>query len=284
MGLILWLLAILILGIFILLFFIIKGFKNPVTPHQVPENLPFQINEVFIPTIKNKKLYAWWIPVDESAPTLIFIHGWGRNAQRMMSYLNTFCCKGFNLLAFDARSHGNSDADGYTNMLKFAEDISAAADYANQKTKNKDIYLIGLSIGGAASIYAAAKDKRIKKVATVGAFAHPATVMINQLKQHHIPYFPVIWLFFQFIRIFQKLDLDAIAPVNNIASAESQFLIIHGKEDRVVPVSEGIKLKEAAGTKAELWIIPNKGHSDCHFEKGFWDRLFDFFQIKNTKQ
>ncbi|MBN2638665.1 MAG: alpha/beta hydrolase [Bacteroidales bacterium] len=279
-----WLLGIVILGIFILLLLIIKGFKNPATPHQLPEDLPFQVNEEFIPTEKNKKLYAWWIPVDENAPTIIFIHGWGRNAQRMLTYLNRFCCKGYNLLAFDARSHGNSDTDGHTNMLKFAEDIISVADYVNQKTKSKNIFLIGLSIGGAASIYAASIDKRIKKVVTVGAFARPTTVMTHQLKQHHIPYFPVIWLFYKFIKIFQHLDLEAIAPVNNIARSESLFLLIHGVDDVVVPVSEGKKLKEAAGSKAKLWLIPNKGHSDCHLEPGFWERLLEFFQTENTKQ
>lgn len=286
MWLISWLLAVLLLGIFILLLLIIRGFRNPVARHETPKDVPFEIQEVNIPTAKDKKLYAWWIPVDPAAPTIIFIHGWGRNAQRMMTYLDRFCCQGYNLLAFDARSHGNSDADGNANMLKFAEDILSALDYLARETetKNENFYLVGLSIGGAASIYAAAHDKRIKKVVTVGAFARPTTVMTNQLKARHIPYYPIIWLFYKIIRFSQKLDLEAIAPVNHIASAKAKFLLIHGEEDVVVPVEEGKKLKKAAGNKADLWIIPHKGHSNCHLEEGFWERLMKFFQSDETKK
>ncbi|MBN2614268.1 MAG: alpha/beta fold hydrolase [Bacteroidales bacterium] len=281
-----WLLALIILGTAVLLILIMtKGFKNPVARHEIPENTPFKINEVFIPTVNNKKLYAWWIPVDTNAPTIIFIHGWGRNAQRLMTYLNQFCCQGFNLLAFDARSHGNSEKDGQANMLKFAEDILSVADYVNRETeiKSNDFYLVGLSIGGAASIYAAAHDQRIKKVVTVGAFARPDTVITKELKARHIPG-PVIWLLYKIYKIFQNLDAEAIAPVHHIASAKAKFLLIHGEEDLVVPADEGKKLKEAAGTKAELWLIPGKGHSDCHLETGFWERLLIFFQTDETKK
>ena len=284
MWIVSWLLAIAILGIFLLLLLIIRGFKNTVARHELPGDLPFEIKEVDIPTEKNKKLYAWWIPVDAGAPTIIFIHGWGRNAQRMMTYLNEFCCQGFNLLAFDARSHGNSESDGHTNMLKFAQDISHVIDFVSgqKEIQNNNFYLVGLSIGGAASIYAAAHDERVKKVVTVGAFARPVTVMTKQLKARHIPYYPIIWLFYKFIKLSQQLDLEAIAPVNHIASAKAKFLLIHGIDDDVVPVEEGKKLKAAAGDKAELWLMPNRGHSNCHQEEGFWERLMKFFQSTET--
>jgi len=279
MWLIYLLLAILILGLSVLFFLIIKGFENPVAKHEVPKGLPFQVHEVRIPTQHNKMLYAWWIPVDDKAPTIIFIHGWGRNAQRMLSYLKRFKDKGFNMMAFDARSHGNSDQDGYANLVKFSEDIISSMNYLETQSEitNKNFYLVGLSIGGAASIYAAAHDPRIKKVVTVGAFAHPGVVMRKQLGDHHIPYFPLVWLLFNYLRIFQKLDLDVIAPEKHIGRAKAQFLLIHGEQDQTVPMEQGKRLKKAAGEKAELWLIPGRGHSDCHFERGFWERVTGFF-------
>jgi len=280
MWFIYFLLAVLVLGLAVLFFLMVKGFHNPVVRHEVPKNMPFKIQEVWIPSKKNKKLYAWWIPMDTTAPTIIFVHGWGRNSQRMMTYLKKFCCKGFNLLAFDARSHGNSDADGYANLVKFAEDTLSAMDYLEKQSKieNKDFYLVGLSIGGAASIYAAARDPRVKKVITVGAFAHPAVVMRKQFADHRIPYFPLVWLLFKYVKIFQHLDLDVIAPEKHIAKSTARFLLIHGEQDKTVPVNQGIRLKKAAGDKADLWTIPGRGHSDCHLEKGFWDRVIGFFK------
>ncbi len=273
-------LAVFTLAVVVLFYFMVRGFINPVDKHNVPGNLPFDVEEIQIPLEDGRHLYGWWIAADKNAPTIIFAHGWGRSARRMLPYLKKFCCQGFNLLAFDARGHGNSDPDKYSNLVKFAEDMIASINFVvnNKKSQNHDFYLVGLSIGGAGSIYAAAHDKRIKKVVTVGAFAHPASVMKKQFKDHHIPYYPMIWLMFRYLRFFQKLDLNEIAPEKHITSAEASFLLIHGAEDVTVPVEEGKRLAQAAGDHAELWIIPHRGHSDCHLEKGFWDKVIGFMK------
>jgi len=274
------LLGIILFAISVLFYFMRRGFINPVEKHTVSEKLPFKVEEIQIPLKDGRHLYGWWIQSEKKAPTIIFAHGWGRNARRMLPYLKKFCCQGFNLLAFDARGHGNSDPDKYSNLVKFAEDMIASVNFVenNQKSQNPDFYLVGLSIGGAGSIYAAAHDNRIKKVVTVGAFAHPASVMKKQFKDHHIPYYPMIWLMFQYLRFFQKLDLNEIAPEKHIASAEASFLLIHGAEDVTVPVEEGKRLVKAAGDNAQLWIIPHRGHSDCHLEKGFWEKVMGFMK------
>ena len=262
----------------ILFYLIYKGFKNPVNPHNViPNDLGLKIQEVHFPSIKGKNIYAWKVESNPEFPTLILVHGWGRNVERMTPYLRKLCCRGFNMLAFDARSHGNSHQDGHMTMVKFAEDIASAVDYVfdNEKQLNKEISLIGLSIGGASSILAASRDERIKKVMTVGAFAHPIEIMRKQLKDRYVPYFPFTWLFFKFIAWRTGLDFDAIAPMNNIGKSKADFLLIQGEIDKVVPLEQGLKLKKA-NPKAELWIIPNRGHSNCHLELGFWERIGDF--------
>ncbi len=122
--------------------------------------------------------------MEKKSPLIILVHGWGRNAGRMMPYIDQFHKAGLNLLAFDSRNHGSSDSDQHSTMLKFAEDINASIEFASEKgwMNFSKIGLVGLSIGGAASIYAAAHDDRIKAVITVGAFAEPQEVMKKQLK------------------------------------------------------------------------------------------------------
>lgn len=268
-----------LLAISALLFYLIyRGFKTPVTPHNnIPEDGDLKIQEIIFPSIKGQNIYAWSVKTNPDFPTLILVHGWGRNVERMTPYLRKLCCRGFNMLAFDARGHGNSHADGHMTMVKFAEDIGSAIEYimGNDDQQNKHISLIGLSIGGASSILAASRDERIRKVITVGAFAHPLDVMSKQLKDRYVPYYPFIWLFFKFIKWRTALDFVAIAPVNNIGKAKADFLLIHGKEDKVVPLEQGRKLKNAQ-PKAELWEIPGRGHSNCHLETGYWDKIESF--------
>ena len=235
-----------------------------------------------IPTKNNRSLYGWWIPGKESHPLIILVHGWGRNAGRMMPYIDQFHNAGFNLVAFDSRNHGSSDADQHSTMLKFAEDINATMEYAFEKgwMNSEKAGLIGLSIGGAASIYAAAHDDRIKAVISVGAFAEPQAVMKKQLTDRHIPT-PIIWASLKYAQYKVGFKFSDIAPVNHIQNAEADILLIHGEKDVTVPVEQGEKLyANGRKGKVELWRLPNKGHSDCHFEDGYWEKVTGFINSK----
>jgi len=266
----------------------LKVYKNPKIPHQntpAERNIPFE--EVRYPTRNNCQLYGWWIPAGKNeqkdAPVLILVHGWGRNVERMMSYIQAFYHHGFNMLAFDTRNHGSSDADSHSSMVKFAEDIQASIDFIEKRNKDgrPQIGVLGLSIGGAGSIYAASLDPRIRSVVTVGAFAHPADLMREEFRRRHIPYFPFVWLLFKYMQHRIGVTLDQIAPANNIMKTRAHFFLIHGEKDDVVPLSNAQKLSRAGDPgRVRLWAIPGRGHSDCHREPGFWDRVVAFF--KNT--
>lgn len=279
----LWILVILLFIAFVLFLLILKAFKNPVRQHdKTPEDIGIPFEEIRIPTKNNSSLYGWRIPGKEKVPLLILVHGWGRNAGRMLPYIEKFHKAGFNLVAFDSRNHGSSDADQHSTMLKFAEDIHSTIEYATEHgwTKKVKIGLVGLSIGGAASIYAAAHDERIKAVITVGAFAEPQAVMKKQLKDRYIPT-PIIWTFIKFIQYKVGLKFSDIAPVNHIQNSEANYLLIHGEKDVTVPLEQGEKLlKKGQPGQVQLWKMPNRGHSDCHFENGYWEKVIEFMDSK----
>ena len=278
---ILWIILISIVVTLIIVMFLLKAFRNPVRVHdKTPKDSGIPCEEISIPTKNNKKLYGWWIEGEATKPVLILVHGWGRNVGKMIPYIKNLQPKGYNMLVFDSRNHGHSDADDYSSMLKFAEDIMASVDFLeSKKATTNGVGLIGLSIGGGASIYAAAHDPRIDSVVTVGAFANPAHVMRKQLADRHIPYYPFVWLLFKFIELRIGAKFSVIAPVNNVANAKARFLFIHGKKDNVVPLEQGkLLIKAANPEKSKLIVYETKAHSNCHFEKGFWETLDEFFK------
>ncbi len=138
----LWIVFVLLLISIVLFWLILKAFKNPVRQHdKTPEDIGIPFKEISIATKNNCSLYGWWIPGKEKAPLLILVHGWGRNVGRMMPYIEKLHKAGFNLIAFDSRNHGSSDADQHSTMLKFAEDIHSTIEYAteNEWTKKPSI-------------------------------------------------------------------------------------------------------------------------------------------------
>ncbi|MEA3286095.1 MAG: alpha/beta hydrolase [Candidatus Marinimicrobia bacterium] len=278
-----WILFALFLFLVITRVLTYKMYDLKLTPHtETPEKLDIPFEEVRFPTENQCSLYGWWIPVakqPESAPTLILVHGWSRNLGRMLRYIQHLHPLNYNLLAFDARHHGSSDRDNHSSMHKFGQDIHAAVQYAcSRGIDPAKVGAIGLSIGGAGLPYAATLGSCLKAVVTVGAPAHPVDVMKREFKRYHIPGL-LGWVILKQIETKIGVSYELFAPVNNIAKATAAFFVIHGDQDDVVLPSQGEKLKNAArDNQCDYWSIPERGHSNCHHEPGFWDKVDRFLQ------
>lgn len=274
----------------ILLFFFLNRwlnrlYQNPVRPNRTtPAQLGLAFEEVRIPTRRHRRLHGWWIPGNgkqpESALTLILVHGWGQNAEKMLPYVRELYPEGYNFLAFDARNHGESDSDNYATMLKFAEDILSVVAYLKEtgKAGTGGIGVIGFSIGASASVYAASRAPEIKTVVAVGAFAHPAEVMRLDFKKWNLPYW-LVSLIFKFLELKIGFTFNSIAPANNISRARASILLIHGEKDRQVPVEQARKLAAAGDPqKVQLRIMSGCGHQSCQRDPQFWQIIRDFLR------
>jgi len=233
------------------------------------------------PTTGGLPLHGWWMPRDGTPaahPTVILIHGWSRNAERMLPFVRPLHDAGHNLLALDARCHGLSACDGNANMLKFSEDIRAAVDEALRRGADPErLGVLGHSVGGAGTIHAAANDPRIRAVVTVGAFAHPRDMTLLDLSRRGVPS-PLARLILASVQRSVGVPLEEIAPENNIAGVTAPMLLVHGEEDEIVPIEHARRLAAAAGASARLLLLPGRGHSDCDEDPIFWPAVLDCFE------
>lgn len=254
-------------------------------PHdKSPAEFGIPYHQIRIPTRNKRSLYGWLILArgiasSRANQTVILVHGWGRNLERMLPYVQALHPIGYRLLAFDLRSHGNSDPDEYPNMLKFSEDIRAAVDYlvGQGAEPSVNVGVLGLSVGGGAAIHAASTDERISAVVTVGALAHPVDVMRSEFGKRHLPYMPVGWLLLKYLQLRVRVNFNRIAPVNVIQRAAAKIFLIHGDRDTIIPVQDAERLLRSANPEAaQLWVVPDRGHSDCHEHPDFWQRVGNF--------
>lgn len=280
----LWIIIILVVFIVVFTIYIFYLFHVPQIPHHLSlrkYGIPF--SEIKFRSEGNCYLYGWWIPsknkISKPVPTIILVHGWGCNSDYMIPYIKKLYPYGYNLLTFDLRSHGNSDHVKYPNMLEFSYDIRSAVKFALKQNNlgTGNIGIIGLSIGGSAAIHAAAYDNNIKTIVTVGAFAEPGNVISQKFHRRKIPSFPFKWIIMNYFQYRMKAKFDQIAPLNNIQKTNANILLIHGNNDKVVPPEQGKMLKKAGNQDSvKLWILPDKGHSDCNDHEDFWDKLIFF--------
>ncbi len=248
------------------------------TPCRTPATFGIEFVEVRVPTANSRSLAAWWIPVGvRPRPAIVLVHGWGRNRERMLPYIEMLHPARFHLLALDARHHGASDRDGHASMKKFSEDIRAAVSYLETRPEvDRDrIGVLGLSIGGSAAIHAAARDPRIRAVVTVGSFAHPRAAMLAMGLGHPL-LAPGMPLAFRIAEWRVGARFDDLAPERHIAHIAGRALLVHGEDDRVVPVGDLERLRCSSDGRAEAWRVPGRGHSDPHLEPGFGARIIGF--------
>jgi dipeptidyl aminopeptidase/acylaminoacyl peptidase len=77
-------------------------------------------------------------------------------------------------------------------------------------------------------------------------------------------------------------SLADVSPLNAAAKSTTPLLLIHGREDRTIPVSHFYRLKDALTEhpSAEFWLVENAGHTDAYGLEGdhYRERVLDFFQ------
>ncbi len=248
------------------------------THRQSPARYQIPFEDVWIPTEGGKRLYGWWMPAGEGASALVLVHGWGRNLERMIPYIRALHPLGYNLLAFDARNHGQSSPEKYPTVWTFSQDTVAAVAYLVEErlAEPGHIGVIGLSVGGGAAINASALDHRIASVVTVGAISHPVAVMQAGFEKMRVPSLVGRFLL-AYMRLRFRLDFDAIAPANNIRRSQASIFLIHGNQDETIPLKQAKALYQAADkARAQLWVVPEKGHSNCHTHDAFRGKVQEF--------
>lgn len=249
------------------------------TPHTVdPGTCGIDFENVRFPAPEGGELYGWWIPGEKDAPVLILVHGWENNAGRLMRFIEKLHPHGYNLLAFDARAHGDSPDYAKPTVWMVTEDTLEAIRYA-RKRSDAPIGLIGFSLGGGGCINAAALDPAVGAVVTVGAMARPVDVMRIPFEKKGVPY-PLVRLFFRYLEIRYRLNFEKIAPVNHIGKVQAPMLVIHGREDRIVLPDQGRQLFAAANPdRTELWEVTGLAHGQWDNVPGFFQRVHEFLQL-----
>lgn len=227
-----------------------------------PDGIPFRT--IRIPTKNGKRLCAWLIPAGRQSPSLVLMHGWGGNSAAMLPLVGPLHAAGYTLLLVDARCHGRSDSDTFASLPRFAEDIEAALAWlAGQEAADPQrLGVLGHSVGAGAALLAASRTPAIKVVVSLAAFAHPATMMRRWLRWKRIPYWPLGRYILAYVQQVIGYRFDQIAPRRTIALVDCPVLLIHGSEDRVVPLDDAKDIHAARQSDRVELLVVQGSHDD----------------------
>ncbi len=217
------------------------------------------------------------------APAIIICHGVGANKSDFTELAASLCRRGYYVLLFDFRAHGESG--GSRSSLGYYEqkDVLAALALlkARPDTDAKRIGIYGFSMGGATAILAAAKSKAFSAVVADSAFTSlrdEARTAVTGF--YHLPSFPFLHLAILGYELYFQTSIKNIAPVAEVDTlSPAPLLIIAGEGDTLIPSDNGRKLYAAAKEPKELWIIPGADHGATLAAAGseYEKRVGEFF-------
>lgn len=227
-------------------------------------------------------LDAWLFEAREPAPSVIVVHGHGGNKDSMLPLAQILFPR-FNLLLLDTRGHGASGGTRTTLGYEERLDVHAAVDELIRRGLGP-VGILGISMGAAIAIIAAADDPRIAAVIADSPFARLPWAVAEAAKVRGYP--PVLAPLVAQAAVraaalrlgYPPSAFDPIEAVERIAPRP--LLLIHGEHDTVINARHSRLILERAGEPKELWILDGLAH--CRGLEGacdaYGERLVGFFR------
>ncbi|MEP3429039.1 MAG: alpha/beta fold hydrolase [Roseibium sp.] len=191
------------------------------------------------------------------APTVLYFHGNSKNMSSRWDRFQQIIDSGYGLYAPSYRGYAGSG--GKPSEAGFVSD--ALEHFDHLKSNGIPVIVHGESLGtGVATAVAAERpDARLLVLEA------PYTALLDMASASY-PWLPV--------SILMKDPMLTRERIKNIAMP---VLILHGTEDRVIPVEHGKRVFEAANDPKELVIIDGIGHSDL-WKNGLWEAVMTAYE------
>jgi hypothetical protein len=187
--------------------------------------------------------------------TLIYLHGVADNRSSSAGVVQRFRSRGFDVVAYDSRAHGQSTGDNCTYGYYEKRDLAHVIDALPEGP----VVLLGTSLGAAVALQAAPEDARIRIVVAAETFSDLRTVASERA-----PFFftaGTIDRAFTIAARDGRFPIDEVSPRRAAARIHVPVLMIHGSADRETPPAHSRRVFDALQARKRLILVPGKGHN-----------------------
>jgi uncharacterized protein len=238
-------------------------FPDPQRTAPASFNLP-GVEERIIATPDGERLVSWFAPAAPGRPTVLYFHGNAGNLGNRSERVRRFLARGWGVMFLSYRGYSGSTGAPSENAnvadAKLAYDTLRKAGVAPA-----DIIVYGESLGSGIAVQVAAE----KEVGGLVLDA-PYTSIVDVAAVSY-PYLPV-----------RPFVLDRYETMRFLPQVTAPLLVMHGEDDRVVPVEMGKAVYAAANAPKEIATFPRAGHSDHHLH-GSYEELFRWVDALRAK-
>ena len=214
------------------------------------------------------KGYEW----GSGEKVVLLVHGWESRGTALRAFVPPLLNKGFRVVAFDGPAHGNSDGRR-TNLLHFGGAVRAVLNQAGGAYG-----IITHSFGGASTVFTLSQldpSIRVEKLVLIGVPNSIDKVLNDAIETLNVPP-PAARHFFRYIerKVQFPVEHANLSRANGLMQVR-RSLIVHDKQDAVVPFAEGMATFEA-WDNASMLASDGLGHYLLMKDSGVIQRVADF--------
>ncbi len=214
-------------------------------PQKLPVDHTFEFDQNFeeidIEVPDGGKINTLFFKADSTKGLIFYLHGNAGSLQGWGSRAKLFTDLGYDVAMLDYRGFGKSEGK-ITSKEQLIEDNQLVYEYYKTKYKEKDIIIMGYSIGSGMAARLASDNNPQKLI-----LQSPYYELKETLHEHY-PFIPGFLLRYNF------KTHDYLKELNKPVA------IIHGKEDLIIPFKSSLKLKNEFKDKINLYTIEDYGH------------------------
>jgi len=210
------------------------------------------------------RVRGWLVPGVPGAGAVALMHGVQANRLSMLGRARFLQRAGYTVLLFDFQAHGETAGEHITFGYLESRDARAAVEFLRVAAPGERVGVIGVSMGGAATLLAAPP---VEADAMIFEMVYPT---ITQAVANRLTMRLGGWggaltplLSAQF-KLRLGVGAEQLRPIDKVTETNAPKLFIVGAEDRHTTLVESQALFAAAREPKELWAVSGAAHVDLH--------------------
>jgi uncharacterized protein len=240
------------------LFLLQRSFLFPIPPvaRIAPAAAGFpQAEEHVLDTADDEKVVVWHVPAKPGHPVILYFHGNGDFLAGFFGRFRELIADGTGIVALSYRGYfGSSGSPSEQGLLK---DAAAAYAFTTARYGADRIVVWGFSLGTGVAV-ALASEQPVGKLILEAPFSSTVDVAAS-----------LFW--YMPVRLVMR---DTFRSDERIARVKVPLLIMHGTDDRAIPIQFGERLFALANEPKRFVRFPGGGH----------ENLGDFGAIETARQ
>ncbi len=197
------------------------------------------------------------------SPAVLLLHGVGASRQATAANAAWLASLGYATLAIDFRGHGQSTLTPRSFGLGEALDAQAAFDWLKRQQGGAPVAIIGISLGGAASLLGDAGPIPADALILQAVYPDIRRAIRNRIASSTsvgVGYVLEPLLSFQAPLRFGVWPAR-LSPLAALPRYHGPVLVIGGEQDRSTPPDETRAMFAAAPGDKRLWLVPTGDHA-----------------------